>query len=80
MATRLKVVCTELTQRVHWDKSKGFIGGVKMSPVTGSSEENKQFFEATPTGSIEFGTINEAALAEFQPGIEYYITIERAAS
>jgi len=77
MATRLKVVCNEKTQRVHWDRSKGFLGGVKLAPVTGGSEENKAFFEATPTGLIEFGTINETALAEFVPGVEYYVTIER---
>jgi len=78
MKVRLKVVCHELTKRTHWDRSKGFLGGVKLSPVTGVSEENKQFFEATPTGKIEFETINEAALAEFEPGGEYYVTIEKA--
>lgn len=77
MATRLKVICNELTKRVHWDKSKGFLGGVKLSPVSSGSDENKRFFEATPTGSMEFGTVNQDALAEFEPGAEYYVTIER---
>lgn len=78
MSTRLKVICTEKNKRVHWDQKKGFLGGVKLAPVTGPSDENKSFFEATPVGSIEFGTINETALAEFEPGYEYYVTIERA--
>lgn len=78
MATRLKVICSEKRTRAHWDKSKGQLGGVILAPVSGGSDENKSFFEATPSGRIEFDTINAAALAEFEPGVEYYVTIEKA--
>jgi hypothetical protein len=78
MATRLKVVCSEKRVRKHWDSKKGLLGGVILAPVTGSSPENQSFFEATPSGRIEFDTINEGALAEFEPGVSYYVTIERA--
>lgn len=78
MATRLKMVCTEKTVRKHWSADKKFIDGVKLGVVSSGSEENKSFFDSTPSGSIEFGTINHEAAAEFEPGTEYYVTIERA--
>jgi hypothetical protein len=78
MATRLKVVCSEKRTRKHWDAKKGLLGGVTLNPVTGTSEENKSFFDATPSGEIKFDTVNGDALAEFEPGVEYYVTIEKA--
>lgn len=78
MATRLKVICSEKRVRKHWDVSKGLLGGVTLTPVVSGSEENKQFYEATPSGEFKFDTINSNALAEFEPGAEYYITIEKA--
>lgn len=78
MTTRLKVTCYETTKTKHWDATKGFIGGVKLSPVVTGSDENNAFFEATPSGQIQFGTINEAVLAEFEPGKSYYVDISPA--
>ena len=76
MSTRLKMVCSETRTRRHW-QGTGKTGGAILNAVTSGSEENKQFFEATPNGRMEFDTINEAALAMFEPGAEYYVTIER---
>ena len=75
MAVRLKFKVSEHTQRQHWN-GKGLLGSVKLSPVTGGSEENKAFYEATPGGSIDFSTINEAALKELPVGAEVYVTLE----
>ena len=36
--------------------------------------ENKKFWEATPSGSIVLGVVNEDAVREFELGKEYYIT------
>lgn len=78
MATKLKFKVVERTERPRWN-GPGSIGGVKLAPVTGGSDENKSFYEATPSGSIQFDTINEAALAEFPVGAEVYVTVEIAA-
>lgn len=49
--------------------------GVKMSVVGGTTEENEKFFKATPSGSLEFNSINMNAAKMFEPGKEYYVDI-----
>jgi hypothetical protein len=39
---------------------------IKLFPVVGNSEENKQFFASTPTGTIEVGTVNLDAAKQFE--------------
>jgi len=78
MSVRCKFTVTSITRRKHWDKSKGDIFDVKLSPVSGGSEENKAFYEATPSGGIEFGTINQAAAESMELGKDYYIDISPA--
>lgn len=50
---------------------------VKLSPVYGgdakSSEENKKFWAASPSGSIQLGCVNAEAAKLFELGAEYYI-------
>jgi hypothetical protein len=46
---------------------------ITMSTVIDGSEENKQFFAATPCGQITFGTVNPAAAEQFEVGKEYYV-------
>lgn len=48
---------------------------IHMAPVTGGSTENEKFFKWTPSGGLNFGTINEDAAKQFEPGKEYYIDI-----
>ena len=73
MATRAKFVCSSITTTKHWDKSKGLLHTIKLSPVVSGSEENKAFYEATPSGSIDLGTINDVAARNFEIGKEYYV-------
>ena len=68
---RCKFRCELKTQT-----ASGF--SVKFRPVTGGSAENENFFKWTPCGTLEFGTINEVAAAQFEPGKEYYIDISPA--
>jgi hypothetical protein len=48
-------------------------GQVELQPVTSGSAENEQFYKWTPGGQIRLSTVNEAALAEFEVGKEYYV-------
>lgn len=78
MTVRAKFTVQSVTQTKHWDKSKGYISTIKLQPVTSGSEENQSFYEATPSGSIELGTVNEAAASQFELGAEYYIDFTKA--
>lgn len=49
---------------------------VELQPVTGgsaASEEDRQFWAATPSGKIELGCLNLAAAQEFALGGVYYV-------
>lgn len=53
-------------------------GGIVLNAVTSGSDENKGFFEATPSGSIQMGIVNKDAAAQFVPGQEYYVDFSEA--
>lgn len=69
---RCKFICQEVAKTLH--------GGhrVALGVVSSGSEENKEFFKYTPAGSLSFQSINDAAVAHFEPGKEYYIDISPA--
>jgi hypothetical protein len=46
---------------------------IKLAPVTADSPENKTFYEYTPFGIIELGTVNEKAAEHFEIDKEYYV-------
>ena len=78
---KLRFRCQHKGEQVGYGDQKK-VGTVKLSPVyapEGSSEhpEMKAFYNATPSGQIEFATINERALAEFEVGQDYYVTLEK---
>jgi len=64
-------------QEKYYNKDTGELTGalIKMSPVYSGSEENKQFFNATPSGEINFYSVNPAVVEEIQEGEEYYVDI-----
>lgn len=53
---------------------------VKLDPVYSPDpkSENGKFWNFTPMGKIELGTINKAAADAFELGKEYYIDFTRA--
>ena len=75
---RAKFKVNEIVKRLHWDKSKGPLFVIKLSPVTSGSKENEQFYDTTPAGSIELGTLNAAAGEQLDLGAEYYVDFTRA--
>lgn len=78
MSVRAKFVCQSVTRTQHWDKAKGEVQIIRLSPVTSGSEENKAFYDATPGGNIELATLNTQAGNYFELGKEYYLDFTKA--
>jgi hypothetical protein len=53
-------------------------GQVKLEVVYTGSKENEQFFKWTPSGQIQMGIVNEAALGQFEVGKQYYVDFSPA--
>lgn len=53
-------------------------GNVKLSAVIAGSKENEMFFNYTPYGEINMGTINRDALTQFKKGDEFYVDFTKA--
>lgn len=53
-------------------------GHIALFPVTDGSEENKRFFKYTPSGSLQFSTVNADAAKQLEVGQEYYVDITPA--
>jgi len=74
--TRAKFTCTEVAKRKHWDPTGvPFLYAAKFTPVTGGSDENKSFFDSSPSGSLELTTMREDL---FEPGCSYYLDFTKA--
>jgi hypothetical protein len=72
--TRCKFKCTGVTKSLGWNpKEHGdFLYAAEFTAVTDNSPENKQFFAATPAGSLKVSTVRQDV---FQPGKFYYLDI-----
>lgn len=49
---------------------------IRMNPVYGNgnpNHENTKFWESSPSGSLELGTVNPEAVKQFEIGKEYYV-------
>lgn len=64
---------TSLGWNSETNRNDAKIGTVKLFPVTGDSDENKRFYQATPGGSIELSTVNTAVLDMLPLGAEVYV-------
>jgi hypothetical protein len=75
--TRAKFKIASVTKTASFNEGK-FHYEVKGYPVTGNTDENKKFYESTPSGELRLGGLNEEVANQFEPGKEYYLTIEKA--
>lgn len=73
MSVRAKFKVQSITRQQHWDVLKGEIQTIKLTPVTSGSAENASFYAATPSGTIELGTVNGEAAQKFTLGGEFYV-------
>ena len=73
---RLNSYTTELYDKWDGNKSVGLLEKrtLNFTPVYGTGgEENKAFWDATPTGSLQLGVVNQAAWKQFELGKTYYL-------
>ncbi len=71
---RAKFVVVSVTRRKHWDQGVApFISEIELGAVTGGSPENKEFFAASPSGTLKLGVLNEKAAEQFTPGQHFFI-------
>lgn len=71
MARRCKFTCNKITKQKGWSGVE-FCYGYEFSAVTGGSLENKEFFAATPGGTINISGIKGDW---FEVGKDYYLDI-----
>ncbi len=76
---RAKFKVVSVTKNLHWDSQKGALSTIRLTPVTSNSDENKAFFEATPTGQLDLGVLGDDVAANFKLGGEYYVDFTPAA-
>jgi len=73
MNTRAKFSCKDI-------KSVGIASSdartnyeIILEPVYSGSEENREFFEYTPSGQIRLGVVSPTPAGQFQVGHDYYV-------
>lgn len=76
-SVRAKFQVQDITKHLYGGK---FMYTVHMTPVYSAKEgsENKAFWDASPSGDLKLGTINERAADYFVVGSEYYLDFTRA--
>lgn len=72
MAVKAKMVVAEVT------KYGNDCGKVVLTPVTGASDKNKEFWKYTPAGKLELNIDNPDAFKQFEEMGEFYVTLEKA--
>lgn len=71
---RCRFTCQTVTEQApSYDGKRLFT--VELAACYADDVETSKFFEATPSGKLEFGTINESAVAMFKPGKDYYLDL-----
>jgi len=78
MTVHAKFYVVSLNKQKMWNGVDGIGTVIKLSPVMSDSDENKEFYKYKPSGSIELGTVNEAAAENFEIGKEYYVDFTKA--
>jgi hypothetical protein len=72
---RAKFKCAGVEKVVGWNGSAPFHYTAKFQVVSNGSEENQQFFAATPGGQLSLTTLKDDF---FDVGKEYYVDITPA--
>jgi hypothetical protein len=73
MTMRAKFKVQSITQQAHWSQPGKSLYTLSLNPVTSGSDENKAFYEATPSGEIKLSVVNEEIGKQFPIGAEVYV-------
>lgn len=77
MNVRAKFTCQSFTASYDSER-KCELRSVKLTPVTGGSEDNDKFYRWTPGGEINLQVLNPTAWQAFEVGKEYFIDFSPA--
>lgn len=77
MATRAKFECEEVEELNDMDGNVSQ-QNVRFHPVYSEAGENRDFWEATPSGAIQMTINNKQAFGEFKKGRQYYVDFTEA--
>ena len=74
---RSKFTCQKIVKFRHWNRESDgqFLYEAEFTAVVDGSEENKRYFEATPSGTLKLATLKDDL---FEPGKTYYLDITEA--
>ena len=71
---RAKSRLTEQKNSAGWGDGKpAILASLLFVPVGDDTEENKKFWDATPSGRIEMDVLNPEAIEGFEVMKEYYV-------
>jgi hypothetical protein len=72
---RAKFTCVSVIKTLSGNKDLSFTWTYHFIAVYGNSEENKKFWQYTPSGSVDLSSINQDL---FEVGKEYYLDFSPA--
>lgn len=75
---RAKFVCQNITASKYAGGATTKIVLTAATAYNSDEADSKPFWDSTPSGTIELQTVNQRAVALFQPGVAYYIDFTEA--
>lgn len=65
-------------EQTKWGSQAEVVTTIKLNAVADGSEENKNFFKYTPTGTIDLGVVNNSLADNFSIGDYFYVDFTKA--
>lgn len=80
---KFRVDSIQINEQSVYDRAKREnitkqVATVRLSPVTGGSKENEEFYEATPGGQIVLAVLNMEAATLFEQGKQIFVDFSKA--
>lgn len=58
---------------INWENRK--VAQLEFTVVQGNTEENKKFFDASPSGTLTLGTVNQGVIDTLDLNTDYYVIV-----
>ncbi len=80
---KFRLVAAKTQLQSFWENGKTVdkkVVTLEFNPVYSQdpAHENRKFWDATPSGRIELGVVNQKAVDQFELGKEYYVQFSEA--